>query len=162
MNTPDDVNELIDSLRTKDGVRREQARKKLVVIGKPAVAPLLALLSDPVHHVRWEACKALSSISDPATAPQLVNALRDENIEVQWLAAEGLIAIGRESIAPLLKALETNFDSVFLRQGAHHVLHAFERQKILNDKVLALLDTLRSVGPESLVAVAAHQALKTL
>ena len=156
------VQELATKLRSKDGIQREQARKALVKIGKPAVSPMIELLSDPDQHVRWEACKALGSIKDPTSAVPLVHALSDESTEIQWLAAEALIALGNKSVVPLLQALENHFDSVLLRQGAHHVLHNLERQKKLKKETLAVLDTLRGMGPEAPIALAAHRALEAL
>jgi hypothetical protein len=80
-------------------------------------------------------------------------------MEVRWLAAEGLIALEERALVPLLQALEVDFESPFLRQGAHHVLHALERKKRLNEKTLAVLDTLRFLEPRMEVALAARKAL---
>jgi HEAT repeat protein len=162
MKTHDKVQELTASLRSKDGAQREKARNALVRLGKPAVGPLIELLADKNQHVRWEACKALGRIRDPAAAAPLVDALRDDSIEIQWLAAEALIALGPEALVHLLQALEKHFDSVLLRQGAHHVLHALERKRVLNQKTLAVLDSLRSLSPESPIAMAAYEALASL
>jgi HEAT repeat protein len=119
-------------------------------------------LSDKSEHVRWEACKALGSIKDPTTAALLVDALNDRSMEVRWLAAEGLIALRRKSVIPLLQALEAHFESLFLREGAHHVLHALQREELLDASTLAVLETLRSLGPRVAVALAAHKALESL
>jgi hypothetical protein len=162
MQTSDPVQELATKLRSKEGIQREQARKALVKIGKPAVPAMIELLSEPDQHVRWEACKALGSIKDRTSAVPLVHALSDESTEIRWLAAEGLIALGKESVIPLLEALKEHFDSVLLRQGAHHVLHSLERQKKLKKETLAVLDTLRGLGPEAPIALAAHRALEAL
>jgi HEAT repeat protein len=162
MISSDTMAELLGELRGKDGARRERARESLVKVGKPAVSALIGLLSDRNEHVRWEACKALGSIKDPAAAGPLVDALNDRNMEVRWLAAEGLIALGRKSVIPLLRALEAHFDSLFLREGAHHVLHALQREDLLDASTLAVLDTLRSLGPRMTVALAARKALESL
>ena len=161
MGSDEKIEELIGELRSKDGVRRERARRSLVKVGKPAVPSLVGLLSDKSDHVRWEACKALGHVKDPAAAGALVNALDDRSMEVRWLAAEGLIALGRKSVIPLLKALEAHFESLFLRQGAHHVLHALQREQMLDASTLAVLDTLRCLGPRAAVAMAAHKALES-
>jgi HEAT repeat protein len=123
---------------------------------------LIGLLSDKNEHMRWEACKALGSIKDPEAAGSLVGALSDRGMEIRWLAAEGLIDLGRSSVIPLLDALELQFDSLFLRQGAHHVLHALQRQRLLDASTLAVLDSLRSLGPRMAVALAAKKALDSL
>lgn len=162
MKTDERIEELIATLRSKDGASRERARKSLVKMGTPAVSPLIGILSDKSEHMRWEACKALGCIKDPAAAGPLVDALSDRSMEVQWLAAEGLIALGRNSVIPLLRALQVNFESLFLRQGAHHVLHALHRQRLLDAGSLAVLETLRRLGPRAAVAQAAQKALASL
>jgi HEAT repeat protein len=162
MNVNDRVAALAVELRSKDGAQRERARSALVKIGKPAVPRLINLLSDSDSHVRWEACKAFGSLRDPAASTALVEALKDDNVEVQWLAAEALIVRGEKSIVPLLQALKEHFDSAFLRQGTHHVLHALERQKKLKVNTLAVLDALRYLGPGASVAWAAKEALDSL
>ena len=162
MSTSDKMAELIIELRSKDGIRRERARKSLVRLGKSAVPTLIGLLSDKNEHMRWEACKALGSIKDPEAAGSLVDALSDRGMEIRWLAAEGLIDLGRSSVIPLLDALELQFDSLFLRQGAHHVLHALQRQRLLDASTLAVLDSLRSLGPRMAGSLAAKKALDSL
>jgi HEAT repeat protein len=162
MSTSDKIEELVGELRSKDGARRAGARKSLVKLGTQAVPTLIGLLSDKSEHMRWEACKALGSIKDPGAAGPLVDALDDRNMEVRWLAAEGLIALKRNSIIPLLQALEPRFDSLFLRQGAHHVLHALERERLLDADTMAVLDALRGLGPRGAVAPAAYRALESL
>jgi HEAT repeat protein len=159
MKTDEMIEALITELRCKDGFRRENARKHLVKIGKPAIPILVSYLADAKQHMRWEACKALGSIRDPAAGRALVQSLSDESEEVRWLAAEGLIALGRFAVVPLLEALEQDFKSLFLRQGAHHVLHALEREHRLTAKTKAVLDALRHLRPRINAATAAHAAL---
>ena len=156
------VADLAAELRVKDPARRIHARQAIVSIGKSAVPTLVDLLQDRVEHVRWEACKALGSIKDPQAAPALVEALRDDSVEVQWLAAEALIALGKKALTPLLESLERDFESPSLRQGAHHILHALEREKLLNKDTVAVVDSLRSMEPEVEIAVAARKALASL
>jgi hypothetical protein len=160
---PDEqLQKLLANLRSKNGPERGQARKALVRMGGPAVEPLIGLLSDRDEHVRWEVCKALGSIADPRSAAPLVDELRDESFEIQWLAAEGLIALGEKAVVPLLRALEIHFKSVHVRQGAHHILHALERSGSLNKETIAVLDALRFLEPKSSVGVAARLALDSL
>jgi HEAT repeat protein len=114
---------LIAKLAAKDGLERERARRSLVAIGSPAVADLIESLASPNKQVRWEAAKALADIADPAAADALVKALEDKVFDVRWLAAKGLINLGREGLVPLLQALIERSDSPWLRDAAHHVLH---------------------------------------
>jgi HEAT repeat protein len=153
---------LVAELRSKDGVQRERARKALVKIGKPAVPFLIGLMTDPSDHMRWEACKALASIKDPTAAVPLAVALSDESSEVRWLAAKALIAIKIEALVPVLQTLEEHFDSPDVRQGAHHVLHAFKKKKLLNQDTLTVLDKLSHQELNSTVAWAVQKALNSI
>ena len=148
--TPETIDSLVAELGDGDGLVRERARLTLVYIGEPVVVSLIEALTDNRQGVRWEAAKALRDIADPAAAPTLVVALEDRVFDVRWLAAKGLIAIESKSIVPLLKALIERSDSVWLRQGAHHVLKelvAGELEDILDPVVTAL------EGPDPAVEV---------
>jgi HEAT repeat protein len=131
-------------------------------IGKPAVPFLVELLFDPNRYVRWEVCKALGAIRDASAADALAKALDDESVEVRWLAAEALIALGSRAIVPLLHVLELRFNSIFVRQSANHVLNALKKENLLNREMLAVLDTLRSMEPRISVPVAARNALESI
>jgi len=162
MRTKGEIEALIIQLQSKRGIDRQRARAALVKIGKPAVPSLVNLLSSSKEHLRWEASKALGSINDSAAAAPLVDALRDESMEVRWLAGEALIMLREKSLIVLLAALEKHFDSLFLCEGAHHILHAFEREKLLNKKTIAVLDAIRFWGPKITVGVTAREALESL
>ena len=123
----EEIESLISDLANKDSVARIKARASLVSYGHRAVGTLLEALSSKKQWVRWEAAKALSQIHDPSSINGLISALRDEMFDVRWLAAEGLIAIGSKSLIPLLQALIDYPDSVWIMEGAHHVLHDIEK-----------------------------------
>ncbi len=153
---------LIGQLKSHDGSEREHARNAIVRIGAPAVPVLVRLLKSPHELMRWEACKALGAINVPEVAQPLVEALRDENMEVRWLAAEGLAALGRDGLSALFRALEFHFNSIFLLEGAHHVLLALEKKKLLNKESEDVLESLRHLEPRVSVPVAARRALESL
>jgi HEAT repeat protein len=155
------LDSLLAALGSYDGIVRQHARQALVAIGEPSVAPLIEALTDPSDDVRWEAAKALGQIGDPAAAPALVSVLEDENNGVRWLGAEGLIALGREGLVPLLQALEQRSDSVWLREGAHHVLHDLARGD-LEDVLSPVLAALEDIEPTIEVPWAARAALDAL
>jgi HEAT repeat protein len=155
------ITSAIANLQSGDGLVRQEARETLTLIGKKAVRPLIPLLKNMEDDVRWGAAKALADIADPRAASELVSTLEDHNFGVRWLAAEGLINIGRAALAPLLKALIKNPDSVWLREGAHHVLHDLSKrgQKGLLTPVLAALE---GVYPEIGIPEPARKALQGL
>ncbi len=150
------------ALSSKDGMERQCARLALVEIGKPALPYLIEALKDAHQQVRWEAAKALGSLNDPDAAPALVEALMDESSEVRWLAAEALIALREQAVVPLLLALEKHFKSVWLRQGAHHVLHDLQKYQLINEQTAKILEALQSLEPEVTIPWAAKAALDSL
>ncbi len=85
-------------LATKDGLQRQATRENLVAMDRDATPVFLRLLENPDSRVRWEAALAPKHLADPAAAEALVEALKDENGDVRWVAAEGLGAIGEASL----------------------------------------------------------------
>lgn len=118
-----EIKKLIDSLKSNDGLKRQNAREELVKIGKDSVDYLAELLSYPKHIYRWEAVKTFAEIGDSITIPMLIQALEDDVVGIRWIAAEGLIKLGKQSIKPLLETLTKKSDSVFILEGVHHVFY---------------------------------------
>jgi HEAT repeat protein len=155
------VSALIADLGSKDGIVRVRARKSLVAIGKPSVRPLVEALASKKELVRWEAAKAIGQIDDQTATLALVRSLEDEMFDVRWLAAEALIAIGKEALVPLLQALTQHSDSLWLREGAHHVFHDLADRKIMG-VLRPVLTALEGIEPSIEVPLAANTALKAL
>jgi hypothetical protein len=152
---------LIDALHSKDGEERQRARLSLVSLGSEAVDPLIELLPDPDHEVRWEAAKALGEIADPRSAPALVEILEDAGFDIRWLAAEALIAIGKAGLEPLLETLIIKADSLYLREGAHHVMNDLSHRG-LKGPLAPVMAALEGVDPEIEVPEPARKALLAL
>ena len=131
-------------------------------LGKPAVPSLIQLLSHRTPHVRWEAAKALGGIADPIAASALVSALDDPDGDVRWLAAEGLAALGRDALQPLLAALIQRARSGGLCEGAHHVCRVLARKKRLGSILRPVLAALEQSEPEAAAPLAAYTALSRL
>jgi HEAT repeat protein len=136
------IETMVAALASDDEGERQDARHSLVEIGEPAVAALIEAMADPSDDLSWQAAKTLNQIGSPAAGPALVKALEDEDFGVRWLAAEGLIGLKREGLVPLLEALESRSDSVWLREGAHHVLFTLFEEGLAAEvqPVLAALD----------------------
>jgi HEAT repeat protein len=158
---PDTIDEFIVILGDHDGLVRQRARHSLVAIGEPAAPALVKALSDPNGHRRWEAAKTLGAICDPMAAPALVRAMEDEDFGVRWLAAEGLIGLKRAGLAPLFQALAEHPDSVWIREGAHHVCRMMVDHD-LHDLVAPVLAALDSGEPALEAPRAACAALEGL
>jgi HEAT repeat protein len=159
--TESTIKRWITDLASRDGMVRQRARNSLVAVRKPAIVHLAKLTKDRNEQVRWEAAKALGEIADPKAAPPLTCALEDEEFDVRWLAAEGLITLKSKGLPPLLRALLKRPQSVWLREGAHHVLHDLSRTS-LRKQVKALMEALEGVEPEIEVPPAAQNLLDSL
>lgn len=138
------IDELVADLTCDDVIKCQKARRALVAMGSKAVPHLVKGLSNKNHWVRWESAKALGQIGDAAAAIALVKSLEDKEFDVRWLAAEALINIGHNSLEHLLEALTDHGDkSIWLRWGAHHVLHDIDRGEFdgVLKPVMSALDT---------------------
>jgi len=155
------MSQLIEDLGTNSTVARNRARLWLVSMKRKAVPALIEALETSNVHGRAQAAKALGEIGDPSAAPVLVKALEDEEFSVNWVAAEALIAIGREALPALLQALIERPSSIWLREGAHVVFHA-EVHEAWRETVRPLLQALNGAAPEAELPQAAREALRVL
>ncbi|VAW17010.1 PBS lyase HEAT-like repeat domain protein [hydrothermal vent metagenome] len=129
MKNPEDleVRQLLKTLGSKNGLEREKARGELVAKGKNMVDYLTGLLNHPKHIYRWEALKTMKEIGDPASIPLFIRSLEDDESDIRWIAAEGLIKMGVQSVKPLLKILIEKSGSIFILAGAHHVFYSLKK-----------------------------------
>jgi hypothetical protein len=156
-----EIGSLVGALTSADGVVRHAARMQLEEMGRSAVPALLRALQSPSEHARWEAAKALGKIADTRAAPALVNTLEDEKPGIRWLAATALINLGRDALAPLLQGLEGHSDSIWFRDGAHHVLHSLIKDGMADDAI-SVLEALENLEPCVEAPVAAYHVLQDL
>jgi HEAT repeat protein len=109
-----DVEKLINALKYKDENVRMNALEALVMIGKPAVTPLIRTIGDSQYfqehqYVRSYATWALGKIGDAKAIKPLIQALNDMDPNVRINAACALGMMGRAvAIKPLIQALETD------------------------------------------------------
>lgn len=158
---PADVRPLIADLSDADGTVRHAARESLVAIGRPAVLSLIEVLQAASDDTRWEAAKALGEIHDKNSAAALVLALEDKNFGVRWLAAEGLVALGEHTLPALYMALVERDDSIWLREGALHVLNQLAKQG-LREQTQPVVVALEGPAPAVAVPAAARDAIEKL
>jgi HEAT repeat protein len=149
---------MISDLSSDDWVVRVRAREGLVSLGGKAIKPLSNALSSPSQWVRWESAKAMCEIGNPEATNALIKSLEDKMFDVRWLSAGGLITIGRKTIVPLLQAVIDKPDSVWIREGAHHVLHDLAEGK-LRPILESVLEALEDVDATSQAQLAAKIAL---
>jgi HEAT repeat protein len=157
-----DIQLWITDLGSLNESERLKARLLLVAEGTKAVPDLIQALSCGNRHARWEAARALTVIKDPSAATALVRALEDEDHDVRWASMKALIALERAGLEVLLQALTKDFDSVWLREGAHHVLNVLKKKRQLRQPSLLVLQALEGVEPEVTVPWAAEAAWESL
>jgi HEAT repeat protein len=148
---PKEFLELIEKYEDNNGLIREKARHSLVNMGTRVVPYLHKLADIDDDTFRWEICKTISEIADENSIDILIKVLKDPNGDIRWIAAEGLIHIGRKSIPSLLREIMHSNDSLFLREGAHHVISKLVYNKD-KDRFLSLLDSLESKSETSELA----------
>jgi HEAT repeat protein len=155
------IQSLITNLSSSDEILRIHSRESLVTIGKPAVPQLVEALMRGSHWLRWEAAKTLGEIADPTAAPALVETLKDEEFDVQWLAAAGLIKMKAGGVESLLHVLMAEADLPLIREGAHHVIRELIKGE-LKEYLTPVLSAIEGIEPSiqvPWVAKAAHEKL---
>ena len=156
------INSLIDDLTCDDVVRCQSARQRLVSIGSASLEPLIEALNNPREQVRWEVAKTLGQIANPGAIDTLLKTMEEDNdFDVRWVAAEGLAAIGKDSLVPLLKAMISHSDSNWFRSGAYHVAHNLAGRGYYKE-LKPVLVALEDPEPTVEVPVAAEMALSSI
>jgi len=140
--TKQKIPDLIAELGDGDSFRRQRARLLLAQLEPESLPALLDALESPRAEIRREAVSVLGEIHNPETAPALTNMLMDEETSVRWAAMEGLINKGRESLRPILEKFIKHFDSIWLREGVHHILRVLKDRHELNEREIALFEKL--------------------
>lgn len=163
MGSNKEISDLIERLGDSDRHERLKARHQLMSMGKNALPAITDALFKADENIRWQAAKILSELQEPETAPALVKVLADDDhFGVRWLAAEGLIGMKLKGIETILQALIHRPDSVWLRQGVHHVLHSLHDSKLTGDSLDDVLTALEGWVPSVEIPVAAKKALEDL
>jgi len=157
-----DIKKHLVELEDDDIKVRAAARWQLATIGSEAVPQLVNQLKTDKEFCRREAARLLGEIQDKSAADDLVEALMDDSIGVEWAASEALIKYGPGAIVPLLEGITHHFDSTRFRQRAFHVLHELDRVHYLHPEVKAVMDSLRGMGIFTGAAWAAERAIEYL
>ncbi|MBZ0292018.1 MAG: HEAT repeat domain-containing protein [Anaerolineae bacterium] len=102
-----DMQSWIDALGHIDPEKRIEAINKLEEANHVDAAPHLAdvLREDIDMGVRFQAAQVLARFADPNTVPEMLEALRGDDLWLRMAATEGLIRIGEPSVEGLITAL---------------------------------------------------------
>ena len=83
----------------------------------------IAADSSQASQVREEAVSFLADHPTADAIDALIDLMETDDAGVRWKAAEGLAAMGKTSLVPVLHALVDKSDSRWLLEGAYHVFH---------------------------------------
>ncbi|HDL18323.1 MAG TPA: HEAT repeat domain-containing protein [Bacteroidetes bacterium] len=169
----ENIRSLFFDLGGENGLNRQEARKVFVSRGTDAVDYLAEAIIIANHneklanfgvspgHLKWEALKALVEIANPSSTPLFLDAMKDEDNSIRWLAAEGFSALQNDGLKYLLDALIKSPDSLFLRRGAHHVLSTFiQLRKIPGMR--ELLNELKNPVEDERIPLSAKKVLEAI
>jgi HEAT repeat protein len=146
---PDNILSLFkESLDTENVKQKLRSRKTLVRMGKSILPQLHKLSASENVLIRMEAVKILQLIADRRSMYEFIRLLEDKEFDIRWIAAEGLIKIGRRSVRPLTEAVRDGDNSIVLNEGAHHVLNALlnESEKQKQKSFLLSLENYHTLG----------------
>lgn len=126
-------------------------------------AEAIQILNDRQRSVleREQAIHYLVATPTSENLSHLLNALEDDAFGVRWTAASELAHTGRLALEPLLRALIDRPSSVWLREGAYHVLH-YMPGMTLRQQTLRLQRALKGAGANVAAVEAAGALLQEL
>jgi HEAT repeat protein len=146
--TPDNLLKQITALLEDSNYPDSHNITALGNLGKSIIPQLHEILCSEHGHIRLEAVKVVKNIADKRSIPVLIYLLDDNETGIRWVAAEGLVNIGRSSIIPLLRSIRDRKNPAFLYRGAHHVLNSLlytdEKEKL--QPLLLSLDNHHQLG----------------
>jgi hypothetical protein len=160
---PDNLVKLIIGLLDdKNYLEKHNARIALVGMGKHIIPHMHKLLASGNSTLRMEVAKVIELINDRRSIPLLIDLLEDKESGIRWIAAEGLVKIGRRTIMSLLRSVRDSKSPNFLYQGAHHVLNSLLSKKEKNKlpSLMLSLENYHELGGTA--PVEASKALKTV
>lgn len=152
----------ISQLGNSDPGIRMEIRKKILNLGKPAIPYLIANLYNRNKLISCEAAQILSVIDGPKTPKTLVLALDSPDLKTRWDATQDLMEYDRAAVIALLRALSSSYSSVWLRQGAQHVLKNLKKRGSLTAEEEKVISAFKDIEPSVCVPSAAVKALTAL
>ncbi|MFN3332787.1 MAG: HEAT repeat domain-containing protein [Caldilinea sp.] len=84
----------------------------------------VALSLTTSSQAREDAINYLESHREPEVIDALIALLETDDAGVRWKAADALAKMGKQALAPLLRALRDKSESRWLLEGASHIFHS--------------------------------------
>jgi HEAT repeat protein len=136
------ITRLIETFRSESEFDRQFTERSLLVIGVPAVEPLLRAVDDDAMGVRFHAVNALGDIGDQRATEALYRRLTDDDFDVGIMAAHALARLGGVSASRLTEDLHAS--EAQLRSMAARALGELADR----DAVMPLIEQLQDSVPD--------------
>lgn len=154
---------LLAALQGADEQLGSQISSACVQIGHAAVPALLERCTSNSAWIRWQCIRALGEICGSRALPALVEALRDSDHAVAWVAAKGVVKYGKQALSPVLHLLMTTDTSRWLIETASYILRDIEaRDASLKAYLDPLIQDMHGPAPRIATPVAAQKAMTSL
>ncbi len=144
----DEIVAIMLGLVGESAQRRRDAREQLVEMGAEVLPQVSRMLESRHQQLKWEAAQVIKMMGAQEAIPMLLLLLTDQEDDICWIAAEGLIEIGRPALVPLLEKVVKHAADPEIRKGAHHVLVRLltKNERHVHKKLLHALDHYQKTG----------------
>jgi HEAT repeat protein len=152
---------LLEALESRFDARETVAAEGLVDAGAAGVPGLTSLLEHEDQRIRWRAARCLTRIArngHPETLPALLRAFHDDSPDVDWVAADGLLALGPTASVPMLRSVLAEP----LTGGTIKALRLYAQKASPAQVFRPVADATRRSGDGTATLVAVDKALRTL
>lgn len=143
----------VEQLKSNDKETRINASYKLLLIGKPAVEPLIKVLQTGDERTRFIAVQLLGKIGDPHAVEPLIDMLKERSVPIREKAVEALGKMADyRCVDPLIERLLFDPEPSVRAQAAESlgILRYIEAEDALLE---ALQDTNAVVRKNALIAL---------
>jgi HEAT repeat protein len=128
---------LADVLKRSSDMRTAIAAETLVEAGVDAIPSLEALLTHADRLVRWKAVSCLAAIHRKEALGPLLRGLQDESVDVAWLAADGLLALGPSVRRDVLRSVLGNPIRIATARALRHYAEHSSPNRVFGEIVAA-------------------------
>jgi HEAT repeat protein len=149
---------LAQVLAATSDARATIAAEELSLAGPKAVPFVAQLLDSPERGVRWRGVACLVRISGEEVLEPLLRALHDDSVDIAWLAADGLLALGPSIQAAVLKSVIAGHISAATARALRHYAEHSTPRAVFAEVIAAT----QGLGSLSAVPVAVEHALEKL
>ena len=132
------VKHLIIALNDKVLSVRESSKQALLKIGEQSISPLAQALREESSDVRKATAEVLGEFNDPGSVENLIEALKDENPEVQMASKRALLKLGEYAVEPLIRAMGRGDSAI--RKNVSEVLGEINDPRAINPLIELLED----------------------